>query len=325
MINIGVAGVGHLGKIHLRLLRETEGFALQGFYDANAEHAAALAAEIGLKAFASLQELLDAVDALVIATPTLSHHEVATKAVKQGKHIFIEKPLTSTVQEARSLLQLIEEAGVKAQVGHVERFNPAFLAIQQYELNPMFIEVHRLAQWNPRGTDVSVVFDLMIHDIDLILHLVKAGVQKISASGVAVLTDTPDIANARIEFLNGCVANLTASRISMKNMRKLRMFQKNSYVSLDLSEKAAEVYSLHHNADEAQGTGGNVIPFEHNGQQRFLSVHQLTVPAVNSIQEELRAFGAVIRGEQRPPVSVLDAYDALNLAQQIQDRIQTAQ
>ena len=224
-IKIGVLGAGHLGKIHIRLLKEIEDYELIGFYDPDSLNAAKVESEYGLKRFTDMEELITMVDAVDIVTPTLSHFDCAYLALKQSKHIFIEKPMTSSMQEARKLLELIKEAGVKAQIGHVERFNPAFLAVKDYAMNPMFIETHRLAQFNPRGTDVSVILDLMIHDIDIILKMVGKDVKHIAASGVPIISDSPDIANARLEFVNGAVANVTASRISMKNMRKTRVFK----------------------------------------------------------------------------------------------------
>src|SRR5689334_20675897 len=219
MLKIGVIGAGHLGKIHLRLLKEIPGAELVGFYDHSAETAATVEKEFGVKAFATAAALMDVCDAVDIVTPTVAHYDYASKAIRKSKHIFIEKPISTTVNEAKKITSLVNEANVKAQIGHVERFNPAFLAAKEYFNQPMFIETHRLAEFNPRGTDVSVIHDLMIHDIDVVLSVVKSNVKNINASGVAVVSDTPDIANARIEFENGCVANLTSSRISLKNMR----------------------------------------------------------------------------------------------------------
>ena len=231
MLKIGVLGAGHLGKIHIRQIRELSAvYDLQGFFDPDATNAAAVSEEFGIRAFGSMEELIAAVDVVDVVTPTINHFECANKALRMSKHVFIEKPLANTVQEARDLMRLAKEADVKVQVGHVERFNPAFISASPYLAQPMFIETHRLAQFNPRGTDVSVVLDLMIHDIDIVLSVVKSSVKKISTSGVAVVSDTPDIANARIEFDNGCVANLTASRISLKNMRKSRFLQKDAYI-----------------------------------------------------------------------------------------------
>ena len=234
MLKIGVLGAGHLGKIHIKLLLElSDKYEFVGFFDPSDENAKSAIETYNVKRFESIESILDAVDCIDIVTPTLSHFSCASSALRSSKHVFIEKPVTETVDEARKLINLAEEAGVKVQVGHVERFNPAFQAALPHFNKPMFIETHRLAQFNPRGTDVPVVLDLMIHDLDAILSVVKSPVKRISASGVSVVSDTPDIANARIEFENGCVANLTASRISMKNMRKSRFFQKDAYISVD--------------------------------------------------------------------------------------------
>jgi predicted dehydrogenase len=257
MIRIGVLGAGHLGKIHIKLLKEIPQFDLIGFFDPDDENAAKVIAEFGINRYDSVDSLLEEVDAVDIVTPTITHYSCAAKALKKSKHIFIEKPITNTIKEAKALIDLAREANVKVQVGHVERFNPAFTAALPYCSNPMFIETHRLAQFNPRGTDVSVVLDLMIHDLDIILSVVNANVKKISASGVAVVSDTPDIANARLEFDNGCVANLTASRISMKNMRKTRFFQKDAYISVDFLEKEANIVRLKNVEGETRPIIGN--------------------------------------------------------------------
>ncbi|HAB28202.1 MAG TPA: oxidoreductase, partial [Xanthomarina gelatinilytica] len=237
MLKAGVLGAGHLGKIHLRLLNQSEKYDLVGFYDSDEANAKKIEAEFGYKYFNSIDNLIDAVDMVDIVTPTLSHYECAKKAIAKGKHIFIEKPITNTVEEAEHIRELLAQHNIRGQVGHVERFNPAYLAVKDQIVNPMFIETHRLAEFNPRGTDVPVVLDLMIHDIDIILSVVKSKVKNVYASGVSVISDTPDIANARLEFENGCVANLTASRISLKNMRKSRFFQKDAYISVDFLEK----------------------------------------------------------------------------------------
>src|SRR6187431_1374355 len=244
MLKIGVLGAGHLGKIHLRLLQQSEKYELVGFYDENQENGQKVAKEFGYKQFSTIASLIHAVDVIDIVTPTLSHYKCAKVAIKSGKHVFIEKPISNTVEEAEEIIALANEFNVKGQVGHVERFNPAFIATKNMIDNPMFIETHRLAEFNPRGTDVPVVLDLMIHDIDAIMSVVKSKVKKIEASGVSVISDTPDIANARIEFINGCVANLTASRISLKNMRKTRFFQKDAYIAVDFLKKNAEVVRL---------------------------------------------------------------------------------
>ena len=244
MIKAGVLGAGHLGKIHLRLLEASEYYQLVGFYDTDTKNAKALAKEKGFTFFKSAADLIDACDMIDIVTPTLHHHQMALKAIRAGKHIFIEKPITNSLDQAKEISQIAKENKVLGQVGHVERFNPAFKAVKDSITHPMFIESHRLAEFNPRGTDVPVVLDLMIHDIDILLSIVKSKVKSVSASGVAVISSTPDIANARIEFENGCVANLTASRISLKKMRKTRFFQKDAYIAVDFLEKSTEVVKM---------------------------------------------------------------------------------
>ncbi|MEK7254929.1 MAG: Gfo/Idh/MocA family oxidoreductase, partial [Bacteroidota bacterium] len=245
MVKVGVLGAGHLGKIHLQCLSQLPAqFKVRGFFDIDPEAARHASEKFNLPVFPNFEALLDAVDAVDIVTPTTTHFDLARQAMLRGKHVFIEKPLTETPEEAQELVELARSQGIVAQVGHVERFNPAMLAVSHLSLAPMFVEAHRLASFNPRGTDVPVVLDLMIHDIDIVLSLVKSAVKTISASGVAVVSDTPDIANARIEFENGCVANLTASRISLKQMRKVRLFQRDAYISLDFLEKEAQIIRL---------------------------------------------------------------------------------
>ena len=244
MIKAGVAGAGHLGKIHLKLLQQSEKYDLVGFYDLDIENGKKLEEEFGYKFYSNLDKLLADIEMLDIVTPTLSHFELAQNAIKKGKHIFIEKPITNTLKEALEIEKLLQQKGVKGQVGHVERFNPAFKSVADLIIDPLFIETHRLAEFNPRGTDVPVVLDLMIHDLDVILSVVKSPVKEIRSSGVCVISDTPDIANARIVFESGCVANITTSRISMKNMRKSRFFQKDAYISVDFLEKKSEIIRM---------------------------------------------------------------------------------
>ncbi len=321
MLKIGVLGAGHLGKIHIRLLLElSEQFEVVGFYDPFPDNAAEVATLFGIKAFATAEELIDASDCVDIVTPTIAHYECASLALRKSKHVFIEKPVTETLDEAKSLMLLAEEAGVKVQVGHVERFNPAFAAAKEFLNRPMFIETHRLALFNPRGTDVPVVLDLMIHDLDSILSVVKSGIKRVSASGVAVVSDTPDITNARIEFDNGCVANLTASRISMKNMRKSRFFQKDAYISVDYLEKELEVVQM----EEIEGEPG---PFDlvfdmGNGKPvKRILLDKPEIEPVNAIKEELRTFGLAIVNNTQPIVTLEDGFRALDVAHQILDKI----
>ncbi len=320
MIRIGVLGAGHLGKIHIRLLKEIPTYDLIGFYDPDDENAAKVIAEFGINRYDSIDSLLEEVDAVDIVTPTISHYSCAAKALKKSKHVFIEKPITNTIKEAKSLIDLTREANVKVQIGHVERFNPAFTAALPYCSKPMFIETHRLAQFNPRGTDVSVVLDLMIHDIDIILSVVNANVKKISASGVAVVSDTPDIANARLEFDNGCVANLTASRISMKNMRKTRVFQKDAYISIDFLEKEANIVLLKNLVGEPDPLSVTIDLGKGKGQKQiyFDSPKPL---AVNAIKKELETFYDSIVNDTTPIVSIEDGYKALDVAYKIINKL----
>lgn len=324
MIRIGLAGTGHLGKIHLRLLKEIADFEVVGFYDANPETAAAVSAEFGVPAFASLADLIDQVQALDIVTPTVAHHACALEAINKGRHVFVEKPLTTTLDEARELITRSEAMGVKAQVGHVERFNPALLAVQDMGMQPMFIEGHRLAQYNPRGTDVSVVLDLMIHDLDVVLSMVKSPVREIHASGVPVVSETPDIANARIEFENGCVANLTASRISLKNMRRLRVFQKNCYLAVDFLEKKTELIQIADEADAPEIKGKFSFQVDTGKATKYLVYEQPPVVQVNAIKMELEEFASSILRDGHIRVSIYDGYRALETATTILERIEEA-
>lgn len=315
MLKVGVLGAGHLGKIHLRLLNQSDKYHLVGFYDADESNAKKVAAEFGYTYYNSIESLIDAVDVVDIVTPTLSHHECAKMAVTKGKHIFIEKPITNTVEEAEEIRALVALHNVKGQVGHVERFNPAYLAVKDEVNSPMFIESHRLAEFNPRGTDVPVVLDLMIHDIDIILNTVKSKIKHISASGVAVISDTPDIANARIEFTNGCVANLTASRISLKKMRKIRFFQKDAYISVDFLTKKCEVVKMK-DAPENPGDFDMVLQ-NAEGVKKQIYFDNPPIPENNSILDELESFADAINNNTKPEVTLHDGTEALRLANQI--------
>lgn len=317
-LRVGLLGVGHLGKIHLRLLKEVADIELVGFFDQNSRLAEEVAKEFGVKAFESIDSLIEASDALDIVTPTKAHFDCARTALKAGKHVFIEKPVTSSVEEARELLTLAEEAGTTVQIGHVERFNPAFLAASGMDIQPQFVEGHRLAMYNPRGTDVSVVHDLMIHDIDVLLSVVKSPVKEIHASGVAVVSKTPDIANARIAFENGCVANLTASRISLKNMRRIRFFQQSAYVAIDFLEKNTEVVKL----SEEMPASGMSFPIGVGEESRFLQYEKAEVQEGNAIKLELETFAdSILRGSP-VKVSLQDGVSALEVAQGVAERIE---
>jgi len=326
MLKIGLLGAGHLGIIHLKCIQELkECYELTGFYEPDDEKAQKVIEVFGIHRFSQLDKLLEAVTVVDIVTPTTTHFELAANAIRQGKHLFIEKPLCSSVKEAKQLVELCKKHSVKVQVGHVERFNPAFLALREMPLDPMFIEAHRLAAFNPRGTDVSVILDLMIHDLDIVLSLVKSEVKSISASGVAVVSETPDISNARIEFENGCVANLTASRISLKQMRKLRLFQRDAYISLDFLEKQAQIIRLFDKQDKALPEAANFFALETNRGTKLLSVEMPDTEEVNAIQLELKSLADCILNDTRPSVPIEDGYRALKVAHdiiaQIEDRI----
>ncbi|MCB0819211.1 MAG: Gfo/Idh/MocA family oxidoreductase [Bacteroidetes bacterium] len=320
MLSIGVVGTGHLGKIHLKLLLETDRYHVAGFFDESPEVASAVEAETGCKAYPSFEELLEHVDAVDIVTPTLFHHYYASKALRASKHVFIEKPISATVDEGRELERLAHEAGKKVQIGHVERFNPAFIAAEPYFSNPMFIETHRLAQFNPRGTDVSVVLDLMIHDIDIVLHTIKSPVRKISASGVAVVSETPDIANARIEFDNGCVANLTASRLSMKNMRKTRIFQRDAYISIDFLDKEVEVIRMRAIEGEPDPLAITIELGNNKGVKQIL-LDKPEISPGNAIKSELESFADAIMLNKNPVVTASDGLQALDVAYRIIEKL----
>ncbi|OSZ79460.1 oxidoreductase [Chitinophagaceae bacterium IBVUCB1] len=315
MLKIGVIGAGHLGKIHIQQWKEVPTVQLIGFFDPSDEQAEKAIAEYNVIRYTDADALIQDVDALDIVAPTTNHYEIAKKCLLAGKHFFIEKPLANTLEEGRELVKLVKEAGIKCQVGHVERYNPAYLALSEEVLQPMFIEAHRLAQFNPRGTDVSVILDLMIHDIDIVMHLVKSPVRRISASGVSVISETADIANARIEFDNGCVANLTASRISLKKMRKLRLFQRDAYISVDFLDKKTEVVRL---KDDTGSRNMFDFPLDMpNGDKKIISVQMPEVTPSNAIRAELAEFADAIINDKPVRVSVYDGYQAMDVAHQI--------
>ncbi len=318
MLKIGVIGAGHLGKIHLRILQSANFVELIGFFDQSEEVRNKVKEEMDIVPFASIESLIEACDIVDIVTPTITHFDCAAAAVRSFKHVFIEKPITNTLEEAKALISLSEEAKVQVQIGHVERFNPAFMASVKHLQNPMFIETHRLAQFNPRGTDVSVVLDLMIHDLDIVLSVVDSEIKSINASGVSVLSDTPDIANARIEFDNGCVANLTASRISMKNMRKSRFFQQDAYVSVDFLEKKNEVIQMHDVAKE--DPFAVTIDLGKKGKKQ-IDILSEDIEPNNAIEDELRSFVYAIENDLTPSVSIYAGYKALQAAHEIMKKL----
>jgi predicted dehydrogenase len=317
MLKVGVFGVGHLGKFHLNNWKEIDDAKLVGFCDPSDENAREVEDKYGLKRFADADQLIESCDAIDIVAPTTGHFELCKKAILKSRHVFVEKPLANTMEEAREIVKLAKEANIKFQVGHVERFNPALLAAKEHDLNPMFIEVHRLSQFNPRGTDVSVILDLMIHDIDIILSLVKSNVKNVFANGVNVLSETPDIANVRIEFDNGCVANLTSSRISMKKMRKMRLFQKDSYVGIDFLDKKTEIIKYKTPDDT------NVFSFdiETGHGKKTIAIASPVIKENNAIKMELESFTASVIKNKPTVVSEIDGYRAMEVAHRILEKI----
>ncbi len=322
MLKIGVLGCGHLGKIHIKCIRMIDSYELVGIYDTNKKVALKLSEEYGIKCFDSAEELIAAVDVADIVTPTVSHFDIAKKVIEGGKHFFIEKPITHTLEEANTLCDLVKKNSVKVQVGHVERFNPALLAIEDKNIDPMFVEVHRLSMFNPRGTDVSVVLDLMIHDLDIILKLIPHKVIKIEASGVAIVSNSADIANARIEFENGAIVNITASRISMKNMRKLRVFQSDAYLSLDFLNKKTEIVRIH---EQIPAGKENCMELDTNKGKRYIELDMPESKPNNAIKMELESFADSIINNKAIKVEIEDGLKALELAYSIMQEIEVHQ
>ena len=319
MLKIGVLGVGHLGKIHINCIKQIENYELVGFYDPMEETARKVESEMNVKCFESIDSLIDAVDVVDIVTPTIQHFACASKALQRSKHVFIEKPIVATPEEANALIKLADEAKVKVQVGHVERFNPAFIAAEPFIKSPMFIEAHRLALFNPRGTDVPVVLDLMVHDLDILLSIVKSPVTHISASGISIVSPTPDITNARIEFENGTVANLTTSRISMKNMRKTRIFQRDAYITVDFLDKVCEIVRIH---DEVDTTNPFAMTIDlANGDEKQITIEKPEITPINAIKTELESFYNAIIHNTLPAVTIEDGVKVLKLAYQILESV----
>jgi len=319
-VRIAVLGAGHLGKIHLKCLLDlTQRFDLVGVYDPDPDALAKAVEVFGVTPYSDPEDLMSRVDAVDIVAPTLSHYDLGLAALRRMKHLFVEKPLAENTNQAAEMIKVAREAGVKAQVGHVERFNPVYRKAAEWGLHPRFVEAHRLAPYNPRGTDVSIVLDLMIHDIDLVLAMVKSEIKEIRASGVSIVSPTPDIANARIEFHNGAVANLTASRISMKSMRKMRLFQNNAYLSLDFLDKELEIIELEDSpvSDKAW----QEIQLGPDKPSRYIAFERPQLYPANAIRDELDSFGHCIQENLREAVSIEEGYEALKVAYQILDRI----
>lgn len=319
-MKIGIFGTGHLGKIHIKCLLESP-WELIGFFDPDDSAAAKIESEFGLKRYESAETLMEAVDAVDIVSPTVTHYDVASKAISMGKHIFVEKPVTRTVSEAKQLSDMSEDKELVIQVGHVERYNPAIVSIDHLQLKPMFIEGHRLAMFNPRGTDVSVILDLMIHDLDIVLSLVDSPVASVHANGVKVVSDTEDICNARIQFENGCVANLTASRISLKNMRKVRLFQEDAYVSMDFLDKNSQVIRLENPQTDIDRDNIMAMEIDTNAGKKRIIIESPSIEQTNAIQTELTDFYHSVASGAPVKVPLRDGYKALELAEQIQESI----
>ncbi len=316
-LKVGVVGTGHLGSLHAKLWRNVPSAVLVGVYDIDEAKRAAVARETKSRAFPTLPALLSEVDAVSIVTPTSAHAAIALEAIAAGKHVFIEKPITRTEEEAAAVIGAAKERKVKLQVGHIERFNPAILALENYHIRPMFVESHRLAQFNPRSTDVDVVLDLMIHDIDIIVSLVGSPVEKVDANGVAVVSESLDIANARIQFVNGCVANVTASRISQKKMRKMRLFQRDAYISVDFLEGESEVFRMTDGVDASMGSTKKLGEIQTGSRKRTITYQKPKIRKINPLAYELELFVNAILLDKDPPVTGEDGLLALNVAHRI--------
>ena len=322
MLKIGILGAGHLGKIHINCIKQLPVYELVGFYDQDENTANKVSLDMEVKHFSSIDELVDAVDVVDIVTPTISHFDCASLALNKGKHVFIEKPIVATVDEANRLIKLADEAKVKVQVGHVERFNPAYIAARPHIDVPLFVEAHRLALFNPRGTDVPVVLDLMVHDIDIILDIIKSPIRNVSVSGVSIVSTTPDITNARIEFENGSVANLTASRISLKNMRR-RIFQKDAYITVDFLDKKTDILRI----NDVKGTPSPLAMTIDlaDGSSKQITIEQPEVTPINAIMTELESFHNAIINNTEPCVTIHDGVQALKVCYMILDEIEKNQ
>lgn len=314
MLRIGILGVGYLGKIHINCIRQIKDFELIGFYDINSDISEKVSNELNIKAFKDIDELIDSVDVIDIVTSTTSHFQCAIKAIAKGKHIFIEKPVVATYEEACKLQEIASHTNSKIQVGHVERFNPAFIAADRFIENPTFIEVHRLAPYNVRGADVPVTLDMMIHDIDILLHIVNSKIKHISACGLPIVSKTPDITNARIEFENGAAANLTASRLSLKKIRKCRIYQPNGYIIIDYLQQIAEMVSITDNIDYKDPFAMIVNGVEGYDTPRQINFSKLDTIKNNAIETELRCFYNSIVTDSVPIVNLDDGLKAFNIA-----------
>lgn len=315
MIKVGVIGIGRVGAQHLEKLLENPYFKVVGCFDMDKEKLKRVGEEFNVRCYEDVEDLIQKCDAVDILTSADSHFYYAEKAIRFGKHVFIDKPISNNLEEAKRLAELVREAGIKFQIGHIERFNPAFLALQQLEVHPMFIEAHRLSAFDAKKAADSIIFDVMIHDIDIVLSVVKANIKHINASGVSVLSDQIDIANARIEFDNGCVANLTASRTSVQKMRKMLFFQRDYHITLDFLHREAEVLKL------SETAGHNSVPLRSQESIRYLNSETLVPEEYDALKEELNSFAECLIFNTEPKVSVLDGLRSLEVAHEILRKI----
>lgn len=324
MIKIGVVGAGHLGRMHIKNLIDIPEVDLVGFYDSDKRRSIQISKEFGGKAFNSIELLLEHCDGISIVVPTVAHYDVALKAIKNKVHVFCEKPFMKTVKEANEVIEAARKNSITLQVGHIERFNPALTSLRHIKMNPLFIESHRITPYNPRGTDVAVILDLMIHDIDIILSLVNSQIKHIDATGAPVLTDNIDIANARVKFENGCVANITASRISLKKMRKLRIFQERTYISIDFLQNLTEIYRIATDEEESPPNAIVIaeVPFKSKLRKKIY-YEKLEAPRTNALYKELKEFADAIKNGTTPPVTGEDGKRALEVAVQIESQIKS--
>ncbi len=324
-LKVGVIGTGHLGKLHTKMFKEIENCELVGIYDSNSDQAKQVSKEFNVQSLKSVDELLNKVDAVSIAAITSAHYDIAKKCFEKNIHVFVEKPITATIPQAEELVKISNEKKLNLQVGHIERFNPALVSMEEYMLEPKFIQTDRLAQFNPRGTDVAVVLDLMIHDIDIILSLVKSEVKDVQANGVAIVSDNLDIANARIQFENGVVANVTASRISQKKMRKMRIFQQDGYIALDFITGVAELFRLLPVDSKDSPTFISLGEIGVGDKKKKLVYEQPKQKEINALKYELQLFVSSVLVKEKPKVSGEDGLRALKVAEIIIQKIEKSQ
>ena len=320
-VNIGVIGVGHLGVHHASHLTKIKNANLVGIFDSDHQRSQEISKKLNTKSFESIDKLLDSVEALSIVTPTSTHRDVAERCIKKGKHVFIEKPVTSTVDDANHLIELAKKHRVIIQVGHIERFNPALLALSNLQIDPKYIEVHRMAPFMSRGTDVPVVLDLMIHDIDLILSFINSPVKEIYANGVSIMTNSVDIANARIKFENGAIANITSSRVAKDRVRKIKMFQQDLYVTIDFLAGISEVYKA---MDASQNDPDAIMSAPlvgKDGRHRQIFYEKPTAKKTDALKAELKNYINAVLGKEKPMVDGFAGKQALDVAIRIHDKI----